>query len=48
MYGKFRVAKEQIAALIGVGGENVKTVEGQTGTKTVMRHAEGAIVLCLP
>ena len=48
MYGKFRVAKEQIAALIGMGGENVKAVEGQTGTKTVMRHAEGTMYYISP
>lgn len=48
VYGKFRVAKEQIAALIGLGGENVKAVESQTGTKTVMRHTENTMYFVSP
>ena len=48
VYGKFRVAKEQVAALIGTGGENVKALESQTGSRTVMRSAEGTMYYVSP
>ncbi len=48
MYGKFKVAKEQVSALIGTGGENVKALESRTGTQTVMRNAEGTMYYVSP
>ena len=48
VYGKFRVAKEQIPMLMGVGGENVKALENTTGARVVLRGEEKTLHFVSP
>lgn len=42
------MAKEQIPALIGLGGENLRALENQTGARMVLRNDEGALYFVSP